>query len=95
MVEATIENEELEVRLIKINEHLKEENKLFSETLFAMYNILSQIDFGAYDGELKMCFGDTLKYDLVPWEQWETVLDVCQTDMLGVKKITPVQLRLF
>jgi len=76
----------------KLNGHLREENKLLKRTIFDMYNLFSQIDFSAYDGELKMCFGDVLEYDSVPWEKWEAVLDVAQADLLDIKA---VQLKLF
>ena len=76
----------------KLNGNLREENKLLSDTLLDMYNLFSQIDFSAYDGELKMCWGDTLKYDSVPWEKWEAILDAIQTDTLSIE---PIQLRLF
>ena len=62
----------------KLNGQLREEIKILSmqsSVAFEMYDILSQIDFSAYDGELKMCWGDTLKYDEVPWEKWETALE--------------------
>lgn len=62
----------------KLNGQLREEISVLlmkSSVAFEMYDILSQIDFSAHDGELKMCFGDTLKYDDVPWEHWETVLE--------------------
>ncbi len=93
MVIAKIEN----ARLIneehrKLNGNLREENKLLGKTLLDMYELFSQIDFSAYDGELKMCFGDSLEYDSVPWEKWEAVLDVVQANTLS---IAPIQLRLF
>jgi hypothetical protein len=93
MVTAKIEN----ARLIneehrKLNGNLREENKLLGKTLLDMYELFSQIDFSAYDGELKMCFGDSLEYDSVPWEKWEAVLDVVQANTLS---IAPIQLRLF
>ena len=75
----------------KLNGNLRVENRLLSETLIDMYDLFSQIDFSAYDGELKMCFGETLKYDSVPWEKWEAVLD-SQRSELAMK---PIQLRLF
>ena len=43
----------------KLNGQLREEIKILSmqsSVAFEMYDILSQIDFSAYDGELKMCF---------------------------------------
>ena len=76
----------------KLNGNLREENKLLGETLLEMYELFSQIDFSPYDGELKMCFGNSLEYDSVPWEKWEAVLDAVQTDTLGT---APIQLRLF
>jgi hypothetical protein len=93
MVTAKIEN----ARLIneehrKLNGNLREENKLLGKTLLDMYELFSQIDFSAYDGELKMCFGDSLEYDSVPWEKWEAVLDGFQAD---TSSIAPIQLRLF
>ena len=75
----------------KLNSTLREENLLLSETLLDMYNLFSQIDFSAYDGELKMSWGDTLKYDLIPWEKWEIIIDSLQSDTLGTK---PIQLKL-
>ena len=62
----------------KLNGQLREEIKILlmkASAAFEMYDILSQIDFSAHDGELKMCFGDSLKYDDVPWEHWETALE--------------------
>lgn len=93
MVTAEIEN----ARMIneehrKLNGNLREENNLLKDTLSEMYDLFSQIDFSAYDGEIKMCFGDSLEYDSVPWEKWEAVLDVVQTDALS---IAPIQLRMF
>ena len=75
----------------KLNGNLREENNLLSDTFLDIYNLFSQIDFSAYDGEIKMCFGDALKYDSVPWEKWEAVLDVIKIDTLD----EPIQLRLF
>ena len=75
----------------KINGQLRIENTLLSETLCDIYNFFSQIDFGVYDGELKMSWGDTLKYDLIPWEKWEIIIDSLQSDTLGTK---PIQLKL-
>ena len=71
------------------------ENRLLKETLWAMYNLFSQIDFGAYDGELKMVFGDTLKYDLIPWEHWETVLETGQLVKDKSEDVQVGQLKLF
>jgi len=76
----------------KLNSHLREENNLLYETLLSMYNLFCQIDFGAYDGKLKTCFGDVLEYDSVPWEKWEIIIDSLKTGTLGAE---PVQLRLF
>ena len=62
-----------------------------------MYDILSQIDFSAYDGELKMCWGDTLKYDEVPWEKWETALEqtVSFDKVIEIAESQDSQLKLF
>ena len=43
----------------KLNGQLREEISVLlmkSSVAFEMYDILSQIDFSAHDGELKMCF---------------------------------------
>ena len=69
----------------KLNGNLREENKLLGETLLDMYEVFSQIDFGAYDGELKMCFGEALKYDSIPWEIWEATLDGIETDRVNAE----------
>ena len=76
----------------KLNGNLREENNLLKDTFSEIYDLFSQIDFSAYDGELKMCFGDVLEYDSVPWEKWEAVLEATQTNTLDS---TPTQLRLF
>ena len=55
-----------------------EEKELLSTALLDIYTFFSQIDFGAYGGKLKMCFGDSLDYDSIPWEKWETILDAQQ-----------------
>jgi len=86
--EARVINEEHR----KLNGKLREENKLLSDMLFEMYSMLSQIDFSEYGGELKTPFGESLKYDLIPWDKWETVLDVLHEGTLGSQ---PLQLRLF
>ena len=84
--ETTITTEIQNARLINaehrmLNGHLREENKLLSTTLLDIYTFFSQIDFSAYGGKLKMCFGDSLDYDSIPWEKWETILDAQQTDI--------------
>ena len=78
----------------KLNGELREENNLLLDIAFEMYDILSTIDFGHYDGELKMCFGDNLKYDTMSWEKWETVLDKSGA-MTSMKALKDRQLRLF
>ena len=84
----------------KLNGQLREEIKILSmqsSMAFEMYDILSQIDFSAYDGELKMCWGDTLKYDEVPWEKWETALErtVSFDKVIEIAESQDSQLKLF
>lgn len=84
----------------KLNGQLREEIKILSiqsSVAFEMYDILSQIDFSAYDGELKMCWGDTLKYDEVPWEKWETALEqtVSFDKVIEIAESQDSQLKLF
>jgi len=84
----------------KLNGQLREEITLLlrkSYVAFDMYDILSQIDFSAYDGELKMCWGDTLKYDEVPWEEWETALEerVSFDKYIKIDETEDNQLKLF
>tara|TARA_R110000824_G_scaffold397369_1_gene600211 strand:- start:1460 stop:1741 length:282 start_codon:yes stop_codon:yes gene_type:complete len=72
--EASQNNEEYQ----KFNAQLRESIETLlikADIAFAMYDILSQIDFGAHGGELKMCWGDKLKYDDLPWGDWETALE--------------------
>lgn len=76
----------------KLNGTLREENRLLGNTLLDIYSLFSQIDFNTYNGELKMCFGDALEYDSIPWAKWEAVVDAFFPDSA---EVAPVQLRLF
>ena len=73
---------------------MKEENKLLLDIAFEMYDLLSRIDFSNYDGELKMCFGEKVQYDTIPWEKWETILDQCDV-LTDTKALKDIQLQLF
>jgi len=59
----------------KLNGQLREENKFLLGVAFEMYDILANIDFSAYEGELKTPFGESFKYDSIPWDKWETALE--------------------
>ena len=72
---------------------INEEHRKLNGTLREdIYSLFSQIDFNTYNGELKMCFGDALEYDSIPWAKWEAVVDAFFPDSA---EVAPVQLRLF